>query len=363
MTASSVGVREQSTEPTADHAREGAAFVDTKGKRARDSLSMAMMCDDSGDRSLLAATLAAILGLVLGGLVGFAAGRGTQAPEESAPRRSPTTPEQAPTTTLTGPLEGRSPVPEPHLDPACRNRPSPAGVVSPPVQGPSGPGRRTPDEAREEAGQVFEDFLRLFQGKTEDTDDLMRIAGRLGMIDRDLAFHFAERYRAAALPQGDPKARETALFLAVLAGGDEASRLLEEILTRPERYPEDHRSILQRVGRPGDLVWSLDRATPTPRTVSLAFTLLESGMPADRRAGAGILRGVPTPEAMDALERILEFDSDLEVRLTAASSLGEIGDGRTLLLFERVLASLSDADGRLQEACRKSMSRIRRRLP
>jgi hypothetical protein len=97
---------------------------------------------------------------------------------------------------------------------------------------------------------------------------------------------------------------------------------------------------------------------PAPDPVTEAVLRLQSHHANSRREGAYTLGRLHDPRAIPALVERLKNDSDVDVRVAAASALGEIGDPRAGIYLERV--TIYDKKQKVRDAAALALTRLPR---
>ena len=98
--------------------------------------------------------------------------------------------------------------------------------------------------------------------------------------------------------------------------------------------------------------------TPTVDPVAEAVTRLQSHHANSRRDGAYALGRLRDPRAIPALIDRLKNDSDVDVRVAAATAMGDIGDPRSAVYLERV--TIYDKKQKVRDAAALALTRLPR---
>lgn len=194
----------------------------------------------------------------------------------------------------------------------------------------------------EVAKQAYDDMLALASGELSDPERLRSLIIRLSQLDPKLARFFIDKYRAAAGAGGSENERFVAMQLAAMSGGPEAADFVQQLLNDPSLSANLRTRLLTELSPPGTGFFSIKRLPVGESLRATAMTLVRSEKPDERRGGAGLLGGTPTPAARVELARLLAADTDSTVRQVAARSLGLIGDASSRKLLETYAAQTTD---------------------
>lgn len=211
--------------------------------------------------------------------------------------------------------------------------------------------------SEEVAERAYEDLLAIEKGGLDDPERLRSLFAALPQLDAATAKVFIDRYRKAGTEAGKQTERFVAVQLALMSGGPEAAEFLQTLLKDQSLELGLRNQVLGEVGA-GNGLFSIRRLPVDESLGSTAMTFVRSEKPEERRAGAGLLGGVPTPGARLELERMLTQDSDLSVKMVAARSLGLVGDPSSRKLLEPYAAD--DKNAGLQKAATAAIKELDR---
>jgi hypothetical protein len=188
------------------------------------------------------------------------------------------------------------------------------------------------------AKEVYDAFVRLSKG-AGDSEETLKLMGRLSELDADMASFFIERYKEG---QGKKEQEGMALFLALASGGPDVGALILGLLTDPATSAADRQGLLQQVGGNGGF-YSMNRIPVGDELAQVAYRLAGSTDVAERLGGAGLLGGLDAVQSRGVLHQIILNDADFGVRTSALRSLGYVGDRATLQLLENSLLPAAPA--------------------
>jgi len=196
-------------------------------------------------------------------------------------------------------------------------------------------GVKTEAEKLAVAKEVYEAFVRLSKG-AGDSDETLKLMGRLSELDADMASFFIDRYKEGKGKPQPQQEESMALFLVLASGGPDASALILSLLTDPATSAIDRMGLLQGIGGNSGF-YSMNRIPVGDDLAQVAYRLAGSADVSDRMGGAGLLGGVDAVQSRNALQQIALNDADPGVRTSAFRSLGYVGDRGTLQLLENAV--------------------------
>jgi hypothetical protein len=203
----------------------------------------------------------------------------------------------------------------------------------------------------DEAERMFEDFLKIETGGIEDPEQLRSILERLSRIDAASAQVFINRYRKSSKPEE----KKAAMQLTLWAGGATAAEFVHVLLKDSTLDSSLRDEMLRELGNTGGGLFSVKRFPVDDALGSTAMTLARSEKVDERRAGAGLLGGVPSPGSRIELLRVLAEDPDTTVKIVAMRSLSYVGDPASRKVLEPFLRS---TDSSLQKAAAAAIAEL-----
>jgi hypothetical protein len=216
-----------------------------------------------------------------------------------------------------------------------------------------GPDRKTPTPfGPDEAERIFEDFLKIETGGIQDPEQLRSILERLSRIDAASAQTFINRFRKASKSEE----KKAAIELTLWAGGAAAAEFVHLLLKDSTLDSSLRDGILRELGNTGGGLFSVKRMPVDEALGSTAMTLARSEKVEERRAGAGLLGGAPSPGSRIELLRILTEDPDTSVKIVAMRSLSYVGDPATRKVLEPYATQSKDAA--LQKAAAAAIAEL-----
>lgn len=198
-----------------------------------------------------------------------------------------------------------------------------------------------PGAGPEVARQAYDEMLAMESGNFNDPERLRSLILSLSRIDSRLAREFIDRYRKAQGAGAGENEKFTAIRLALMSGGPDASTFVQQLLTDPSVDAQLRSRLLGELSPSGGGFFSIRRLPVSEPLSATAMTLVRSTSAEERRGGAGLLGGVPTPASRVELMRLLE-DPDASVKHVAVRSLGMVGDQTTRKLLEPYAAQTAD---------------------
>jgi HEAT repeat protein len=204
------------------------------------------------------------------------------------------------------------------------------------------------------AERAYRDWIALTTGNIQNSEQLRALFGRLLKLNPTSARTFIDLFRKA--PASKSTERQAALQMAMWVGGGETAEFLHVLLKDPSLEPALRTEILNELGATGAGLFSIKRLPVDEALGSTAMTLTRSGKVEERRAGAGLLGGVATPESRLELLRLLNEDPDSGVKTVAIRSLTYVGDLSMRKTLETYAAQSADAG--LQKAAAAAIQEL-----
>lgn len=194
---------------------------------------------------------------------------------------------------------------------------------------------------------AMHDPRRMMERGEEDPRKLFSAMGP------DLAAHFIEEFRTS-----EGERRQTALFLAIEAGGADAAAFLKEILNGGIVPAEERLLVLRSL--PG--IPSIGGLPADDETIGDAYRMVSSGEPDERKGAAGLLGWQDTAQARVTLMDLAGKDPDSWVKAAALRSLGRNGDRSVLNFLQAYPREGLDQEYWVGGALEDAIAQIERRL-
>lgn len=204
----------------------------------------------------------------------------------------------------------------------------------------------------DEAERLFEDFLKIETGGIQDPEQFRLILERLSRVDAASAQTFINRFRKATKTEE----KKAAIELTLWSGGSVAAEFVHVLLKDSTLDSSLRDKMLNELGHTGGGLFSVKRFPVDEALGSTAMSLARSEKVEERRAGAGLLGGVPGPGSRIELLRILAEDPETKVKIVAMRSLSYVGDPATRKVLEPYAAQTKD--GALQKAAAAAIAEL-----